>query len=259
MNEEDAASWGSTPWGDDLDYCQSADPFHFNGAENPMPQGNPAPPVEWTQHAMVPAIFVAYPVLPTVAVNPPETPTPACNDGFQGPPAESLSPANHVRTDPVKKGFLKQNAQDRKRRPLVVKQKENHAASRALPEASEEDWQRRLQKRHNIVAATKETPEYRAFSSASFRARRAALRTPSPNDRSVSKRQWEEKIHKWRTALRNWNAAAAWSKSSPELICNIIHINRGFLQGSSHTVTWQDTAIKRHSHEKGTTYERTPP
>ena len=68
---------------------------------------------------------------------------------------------------------------------------------------SEEDWQLRLQKRRSIVASIKETPEYQAASAPREGSHQTALRTPSPDDRSVSKRHWEQKVMRWRNALKN--------------------------------------------------------
>jgi hypothetical protein len=84
-----------------------------------------------------------------------------------------------------------------------------------VQEVSEEDWVRRLQKRRNAVASTKLTPEYLEFASMRARGQRplqaesedAALsspRTPEPDDRTVSKRRWEELVRTWRAGLRRW-------------------------------------------------------
>lgn len=78
-----------------------------------------------------------------------------------------------------------------------------------LPEATEEDWKRRVAKRHGAVASTKATPEYVAHSqrtlqdsSADGREFAAIPRTPDAEDRGVSKRKWEEDVRRWRAALR---------------------------------------------------------
>ena len=68
---------------------------------------------------------------------------------------------------------------------------------------SEEDWRLRLRKRRSIIAFIKEFPEYQAAWAPRGGSHQAALRTPSPDDRSVSKRQWEEKVMKWRNALKH--------------------------------------------------------
>mmetsp|Transcript_67707 Transcript_67707/g.128870 ORF Transcript_67707/g.128870 Transcript_67707/m.128870 type:complete len:248 (-) Transcript_67707:583-1326(-) len=195
-----AASFCSTQfsWGDEVDSCQSAQSLKSDGVQTSMPS------MEWEQTAMLPSIFAPYAVIPVVGVNVPNFPTHEvqCLSQSLG---QCVSPGSikSSGTDLVKKRFLKQGSQDRKRRPLASKQNIKELAPRTLPDASKEDWERRLQKRHNIVALIKETPEYQAFSAHRAGPRRAALRTPSPNDRSVSKRQWEDKVQKWRTALRN--------------------------------------------------------
>ena len=67
---------------------------------------------------------------------------------------------------------------------------------RPLAEASEEDWRRREETRQAIVAAIKDSPDYRALQAS----RRPG--TPDPNDRMTSKRNWETKVTQWRTALK---------------------------------------------------------
>jgi len=198
-----AASFCSTQFsfGDEADSCQGAQPLKLDGVQASMPS------MEWEQTAMLPSIFAPFAVIPVVGVNASNFPTHEvqCLTHSLG---QCVPPGSFKAcgTDLVKKRFLKQGSQDRKQRPLVLKQNTKDFAPRTLPEASNEDWERRLQKRHNIVALIKETPEYRAFSAHRAGPRRAALRTPSPNDRSVSKRQWEDKVQKWRTALRNWHS-----------------------------------------------------
>ena len=79
------------------------------------------------------------------------------------------------------------------------------------PEASEEDWQRRAEKRRAFVALIKATPEYQQFAQA-FAARgpderflhengAQAPRTPDPADRTVSKRHWDQAARLWRLEL----------------------------------------------------------
>mmetsp|Transcript_92725 Transcript_92725/g.177994 ORF Transcript_92725/g.177994 Transcript_92725/m.177994 type:complete len:281 (+) Transcript_92725:90-932(+) len=66
----------------------------------------------------------------------------------------------------------------------------------ALPRASEEQWQKRIQKRYAALAMVKDSAEYQDCPLT------CRPRTPSPDDRSVSKRHWEEKMARWRCALR---------------------------------------------------------
>eukprot|EP00927_Polykrikos_kofoidii_P047662 TRINITY_DN41932_c0_g1_i1.p1 TRINITY_DN41932_c0_g1~~TRINITY_DN41932_c0_g1_i1.p1 ORF type:complete len:399 (+),score=79.17 TRINITY_DN41932_c0_g1_i1:99-1295(+) len=82
-------------------------------------------------------------------------------------------------------------------------------------EATEEDWQRRAQKRRNAVAITKASPEYNAFLEVRGRGMDRVVhrtcsdttfvppapQTPDPEDRSVSKRRWEEDVRRWRAGL----------------------------------------------------------
>mmetsp|Transcript_46781 Transcript_46781/g.130238 ORF Transcript_46781/g.130238 Transcript_46781/m.130238 type:complete len:299 (-) Transcript_46781:102-998(-) len=80
------------------------------------------------------------------------------------------------------------------------------AGGQSPPDADEEAWRRRTDKRRLSVMACKATPEYCAYSRARARAERQAgePQTPDPLDRSVSKRQWDEEVRLWRAALRKW-------------------------------------------------------
>jgi len=76
------------------------------------------------------------------------------------------------------------------------------------PEASEEDWQHRLEKRQKSVATIKSAREYQFFTERRDEgARRASEpRTPDFKDRAVSKRRWEHEVQQWRLALKQWCA-----------------------------------------------------
>lgn len=81
---------------------------------------------------------------------------------------------------------------------------------KALPDASEEDWQRRAEKRQKAVADVKVSPEYVAFMltrSAQGAAGPTGVvvpRTPDAVDRATGKRHWEKEVREWRKALRQW-------------------------------------------------------
>jgi len=74
----------------------------------------------------------------------------------------------------------------------------------ASEEASEEDWQRRIEKRQAWVAIVKASAEYIAFRESEEPLLVPAPRTPDPTDLAVSKRSWEEQVRKWRASLREW-------------------------------------------------------
>merc|ERR1740127_242666 len=65
-----------------------------------------------------------------------------------------------------------------------------------LPEASEEEWQHRVQTRRKAVAACKASLEYRWCAGARLRGEcdGDGLRTPDPTDRTTSKRSWKYKM-----------------------------------------------------------------
>lgn len=83
--------------------------------------------------------------------------------------------------------------------------------SRPLAEASEEDWQRRAEKRLAAVNAIKDTPEYRTLQVDRALGRGGAGAvpgTPDPDDRETSKRSWEAKVMQWRNAVKEWSAGS---------------------------------------------------
>lgn len=80
---------------------------------------------------------------------------------------------------------------------------------RPLAEASEEDWQRRAEKRQAAVAAIRDSEEYRVLWERRSQGDPRAANvpgTPDPNNRETSKRSWEAKVMQWRNALKEWYA-----------------------------------------------------
>jgi hypothetical protein len=78
-----------------------------------------------------------------------------------------------------------------------------------LPEASEEDWRRREEKRQSAVLSIKALPEYIELRSKRARGEPgvdAVPGTPDPTDHTVSKRAWECRVMQWRNALKEWRA-----------------------------------------------------
>ena len=64
----------------------------------------------------------------------------------------------------------------------------------------EEWWQRRLEKRRDIIERIKKSPEY-AYGERAEEDGNVPPRTPDPTERT-SKRQWEQAMAKWRQGLR---------------------------------------------------------
>ena len=66
-----------------------------------------------------------------------------------------------------------------------------------MPDALEEAWKTRVDRRKVDVAKGKETAEYRAYSTKVPRAAReeSAPRTPDARDRTVSRRPWKAEVH----------------------------------------------------------------
>lgn len=106
------------------------------------------------------------------------------------------------------------NSEPRGKRPRPGREEaqDRHSAAAVLrrsPEpmevASEEEWQRRLDKRQAAVSIVKEGPEYVAYRAAVRGGGGEVPRTPPATDRSVSKRTWEEMMGKWRSGLKQWS------------------------------------------------------
>lgn len=74
------------------------------------------------------------------------------------------------------------------------------------PPATEEEWQHRIAKRIKVVTSMKETREYQGYFAKRTPAARlhGEPRTPTAEDRSLSKRRWEYEIQQWRTQLKQW-------------------------------------------------------
>lgn len=87
------------------------------------------------------------------------------------------------------------------------RQPEKRSLPTTLPEATEEDWERRHAKRQAAVQNVKASQEYSEFyASHDPDAGIPAPRTPDPMDRNISKRHWEEQVRVWRTTLRGEQA-----------------------------------------------------
>jgi len=75
-----------------------------------------------------------------------------------------------------------------------------------IPEATEEDWARRQMKRRNAVASTKDSHEYKVYLETRLEddlpEEPEIPGTPDSEDRTVSKRKWEEEVRIWRAALK---------------------------------------------------------
>jgi len=74
-----------------------------------------------------------------------------------------------------------------------------------MPEATEEEWQHRVEVREKSVAISKETAVYQWYSSLKPREKRAngEPMTPDPRDRTVSKRRWKYLVQCWRTSMHS--------------------------------------------------------
>jgi len=74
-----------------------------------------------------------------------------------------------------------------------------------MPEATEEEWQHRVEVREKSVAISKETAVYQWYSSLKPREARdnGEPMTPDPTDRTVSKRRWKYLVQCWRTSMHS--------------------------------------------------------
>lgn len=87
----------------------------------------------------------------------------------------------------------------------------NSTAPEASAEVTEEDWQRRHDKRTNVVQSIKTTLEYEIMVGLRDRGQlgNAAPRTPDAHDRVISKRKWESLVMHWRNDLRQYTRSQA--------------------------------------------------
>ena len=75
---------------------------------------------------------------------------------------------------------------------------------------SDDDWERRVDKRLSAVAITKNSAEYQTMIHRHRRAQRSGItlsdlpETPQAADRTVSKRRWETQLQQWRAAIKQW-------------------------------------------------------
>ena len=69
-----------------------------------------------------------------------------------------------------------------------------------MGDATDEEWQRRLEKRRNFIERIKSGPDYTRRADDSGQAA-PRTRTPDPTART-SKRQWEKETAEWRKGLR---------------------------------------------------------
>eukprot|EP00928_Gymnodinium_smaydae_P068991 TRINITY_DN5232_c0_g3_i1.p1 TRINITY_DN5232_c0_g3~~TRINITY_DN5232_c0_g3_i1.p1 ORF type:complete len:299 (+),score=37.36 TRINITY_DN5232_c0_g3_i1:48-944(+) len=108
-------------------------------------------------------------------------------------------------------GFVQQRLTPKAKAKSVEKTDSEPAEVAPCLNVSDEEWQRRVEKRCAIVASTKELPAYRvALAQRELRRAQGALsrspsapRTPDPHDRGISKRTWEKVIADWRCYLKN--------------------------------------------------------
>lgn len=74
-----------------------------------------------------------------------------------------------------------------------------------MPEATEEEWQHRIDQRIKCIELGRQTPEYKKYLAAIPKEARGegAPMTPDPNDRNLSKRQWKVVNNEWRKSLKD--------------------------------------------------------
>lgn len=71
-----------------------------------------------------------------------------------------------------------------------------------MPEATEEEWERRHETRQKTISLNKKTAEYKWFDETrASRERENEPLTPNPMDRGLSKRQWKHEVADWRDKL----------------------------------------------------------
>lgn len=86
----------------------------------------------------------------------------------------------------------------------LVETNQKAQGQNSMPEASEEEWLHRAEKRGEAIALGKQTDAYRAFNELKPREMREVDEpmTPDPTDRTVSKRTWKFNVQQWRNSIR---------------------------------------------------------
>lgn len=108
--------------------------------------------------------------------------------------------------------------------PAVKRTREQERPTSSMPEppppATEEEWHHRIAKRLKVVTAIKESVEYQGYSDRRNPADRldGEPRTPTAEDRLLSKRRWEYEIQQWRNQLKLWCAANGLPVSSKDKV-----------------------------------------
>jgi len=128
----------------------------------------------------------------------------------------------------VRQAVLKGNAASAKERQDENGRHNGAKSPKEIPEASEEDWIERIKKRWDGVKNL-ESKEFYKLNQDISRSHRPPM--PNPEDRTLSKRDWEQVIAECRTAWRlihnvrklvkeqscqEWHAVEAWQKAEAE-------------------------------------------
>ena len=124
------------------------------------------------------------------------------------PYTEMNSPVKHVEEDPIHRRHQELKQECRKEKsPKRQSSRRSQAKSERIadsivPEASESDWVRREIHRRQGIQHIKSTEAYsRVARLENHNVERP--RTPDPTDRSMSKRDWEISMQRWRGTLQN--------------------------------------------------------
>lgn len=84
-------------------------------------------------------------------------------------------------------------------------QHEQNKQKRAMPFATDEEWEQRIAKREKEVETIKSLTSYRLYIEVFPHEKRSEddPKTPDPRDRTVSKRMWKWNVEKWRLQLKS--------------------------------------------------------
>jgi len=133
-------------------------------------------------------------------------------DSSSGHPSETARISQH--SPPTKRRITRKRTQTDLTAQLHGKRLRDSMPPEAapLPEASEEDWRRREDKRQAAVLTIKASLEYQELLSSRARGEPGVdvvPGTPDPIDHTTSKRAWEASVMQWRNALKEWGAGRA--------------------------------------------------
>ena len=126
--------------------------------------------------------------------------------GSSGAASRNCAPCNLIALT-MRRRRGRRGRRNRRRTEVEVEvEGDEQAAEHHVREVSitDEEWQKRNERRLQLVRGSKATLEYQWMSDMCERGELGTARpsTPDANDRQLSKRKWEKLVMRWRRSLR---------------------------------------------------------